>query len=257
MNKLIITIYLLIVTGLGVYAGLSVRNDILTCNPFTIENDFSEIIKHEGYEGGIKFLNACIAKYPDSPQFYNNRGNMYKLLRKYDDALKDYNKAISMDETYISPQHGKITLAIIQGNFDGQLENINNLINQNPDNYLLYNTRAVIRFHSNDYQGTIDDLTKCMELNKNYKEGFKTRGFAYSGLKKYKNCVKDLSSYIQYKSNDADAYYHRALCYSKLPDKSYQMLNDLVIAAELYKYYGNNYQYLKIKDMLNSTGLDY
>ncbi len=256
MKAKIICICLFLLSGLGVYAGLAVRNDVLICNPYTMENDFADSIEHEGYEGGIKFLNACISKYPDSPQFYNNRGNIYKIMHRYEDALDDYNKAISLDDSYMSPRHGKITLAIVQGNYDGQLENINNLIKEYPDSYLLYNTRAVIKLHGNDYKGTIADLTKCISLNKNYKEGYKIRGYAYSGVKEYKNCVKDLSTYLQYKANDADVYYQRALCYSQLPGKSYQMLNDLVLAAELYKLYGNNYQYYKIKDMLNSIGIN-
>ncbi len=256
MKNKIIIICLLLFSGLGVSAGLAVRNDILICNPYTMENDFAVSIEHEGYEGGIKFLNACIAKYPNSPQFYNNRGNIYKIMHQYNDALNDYNKAISLDDTYMLPKLGKITLAIIQGKYNGQLENINELIKQNPESYLLYNARAVIKFHDNDYQGTVDDLTKCINLNKEYKEGYKTRGYAYSGLKKYKNCVKDLSTYLQYKASDADAYYYRALCYSQIPDKSHQMLNDLVVAAELYKVYGNNYQYQKIRKMLNTINIE-
>lgn len=257
MKKGIICICLLLLSALSVYAGIAVRNDVLICNPYTMENDFAGSVNEEGLEGGLKFLNACIAKYPDSPQFYNNRGNIYKIMKNYNAALDDYNKAISLDENYMSPQHGKITLAIVQGKYDGQLEKINNLITQYPESYLLYNTRAVIKFHGNDYQGTIDDLTKCMHLNSNYKEGYKTRGFAYSGLKKYKNCVKDLSTYLSYKANDADVYYQRALCYSQLPGKSYQMLNDLVIAAELYKLYGDSYQHNRIKEMINSIGIQY
>lgn len=257
MKKKIVCLCLFFLIGLGVYARLAIRSDILICNPYTMENDFANSVNHEGVEGGLDFLNACIAKYPDIPQFYNNRGNLYKALKKYDDAIKDYDTAISLDENYIWPQHGKITLALIQGKYDGQLEKINALIEQSPDSYILYNTRAVIKFHNNDYRGTVDDLTKCMTLNKNYKEGYKTRGFAYAGLKEYNNCVKDLTSYISYQANDADVWYHRALCYSQLPNKSYQMLNDLVIAAKLYQFYGDTYQYEKIKELLNSAGIPY
>ncbi len=255
--KKFILVCIFLLSGLGVYAGFIVRNDILTCNPYTMENDFAHSVGEEGLNGGLEFLNSCINKYPDVPQFYNNRANIYKVLKNYDAAIADYNKAIELDENYISPKHGKITLALVQGNYNGQLEKINDLITQNPNSYILYNTRAVIKFHNNDFQGAVDDLTKCLSLNTDYKEGYKTRGYAYAGLKDYNNCVKDLTTYITYQANDADVWYHRALCYSQLPDKSFQMLSDLVIAAKLYHFYGDQYQYEKIKELLNSAGFKY
>ncbi len=257
MFKKFLFVFLLLFSIQVVQAGISVRTDVMLCNPYTMERDFASELEHYGYEGGLEFLNICLKKYPDSPQLYNKRGNIYKNLGLYKDAISDYDKAISIDDSYLPPYHGKITVAMLQGDFRTQLDEINKLILKEPNNFVLIYTRAVIYMKNNNYQEALSDLNKVISINKSYKEAFKLRGLANSALKKYKNCTSDLDVYIKYKANDADSYFHRAYCSSHIQGKSHQMLHDLILAGELYKMYGDEDKYLQIKQMLDSARVRY
>ena len=46
------------------------------------------------YEDAIKDYNRAIELNPNEPFNWNNRGNSFKNLKRYEEAIKDYNKAI-------------------------------------------------------------------------------------------------------------------------------------------------------------------
>jgi tetratricopeptide (TPR) repeat protein len=43
-------------------------------------------------------LNAAIGENSLKASLFNNRGNIYFCLKKFPDAINDFNKAIEMDE---------------------------------------------------------------------------------------------------------------------------------------------------------------
>ena len=45
----------------------------------------------------IEVLSACVALRPDSPWAYSARGLALALQRRFDEALRDLNRAIALD----------------------------------------------------------------------------------------------------------------------------------------------------------------
>lgn len=48
------------------------------------------------YSNALADYTKSIELEPNAPSAYNNRANVYNLLKKYDDAVKDYSKAIEL-----------------------------------------------------------------------------------------------------------------------------------------------------------------
>lgn len=64
-----------------------------------------------GPQDGLARVNAAIGLYPNNPSVYVVRGNIYSEKKQWDDARKDYEKALSLD-----PQNAaaKVNLAELE-----------------------------------------------------------------------------------------------------------------------------------------------
>ena len=103
-----------------------------SCNLDELENVSTELFKQRKITELATVYDKCIAAYTDKAYLYNNRANVYKMLKKYELALADYEKAIALDENYINPQLGKATTLIITSKLDEALDILNVITKNEP-----------------------------------------------------------------------------------------------------------------------------
>ena len=56
-----------------------------------------QLIKEEKYEEALDYLNKAIKTYPNDSRFYSNRSLTYIFLSKFNEALEDAEKSISLN----------------------------------------------------------------------------------------------------------------------------------------------------------------
>jgi len=76
-------------------------------------------------ETAIKYYTKAIELIPNEVA-YNNRGESYKTLKKYEEARRDYTKAIELNTLYSLAYQNLSELEIITGNYKNALKNITN-----------------------------------------------------------------------------------------------------------------------------------
>jgi tetratricopeptide (TPR) repeat protein len=104
-------------------------------------NDGEEIEDIESHAGDIHFyasiafnrkgdsvaemtaLNEAIKASPDFSGYYNNRGNLFNDLKKYTEALADFNKGISLDKKSSSLYYNRGHTYIMIENYESALKN--------------------------------------------------------------------------------------------------------------------------------------
>ena len=101
-------------------------------------------------DSSIKFYDIVINKWPEYRGAYTNRGEAKLQNRMYEEAIADFDEAISLDTT------DKIS----------------------------YNNRGLCKFYLKKYQGAIADFEKALSirLGKSFDENFHTDKYSYNNM---------------------------------------------------------------------------
>jgi Tfp pilus assembly protein PilF len=164
-------------------------------------------------EDALSDYNSAISLKPDGA-LYNSRAKLYFNLKKYDLALKDYNQAISMDST--------------EGEY--------------------YINRGAVFALSNDLNKALADFNIGLRLNPKHANGYKNRSLIYQSFGQWDNAVSDISLYLEMHPEDADLWYERGRI-KNVQNKPGEAIPDLDRAIQLNNKQGL-YFYEKLKSYL-------
>lgn len=146
--------------------------------------------------------------YKKSTLPYGNRANYYRDVKRYDEALVDYNKSISL----------------------------------NPRGEQAYNSRARLYFNMSNHPDTIqlayNDYSKAIELSPQNGEFYINRGATLARLGRINDAIKDMTQGLKLKPDHVSGYLNRSLMYNQLGDHS-TALKDIETYLQLRPYDAN------------------
>lgn len=138
------------------------------------------------------------------PEFVNLKNNFrFKIKEKF------------LDTDFYGLQLGKNK--IVQGDFASAVQDLTASLKTNPNNYDIYNMRAIAFTELKKFPEALSDFSKCIEL-KPSSESYFNRGAAKFNQKDFKGALLDLSMALSMNKNDKKALYKRALTEYNLED---------------------------------------
>lgn len=112
----------------------------------------------------ITLFTDVIAKYPNVPVAYSNRGYAHALLGNHQNAWVDYNTAIALDSGSAQVFLNRALTETVLGKYDEALDDFNKVIELNPNYGAAYFDRALIKRDMNDLKAAFDDFKKAESL---------------------------------------------------------------------------------------------
>jgi tetratricopeptide (TPR) repeat protein len=150
----------------------------------TLHENIEELYKQSKFEEIIALLTDEVLERlvrkdkVKAAELYVWRGTSLYNLKKYDEAIKDYNKAI----------------VII------------------PQNEFAFYNRGLARFAKKEYDKAIEDYNLILNLNSDCAdEYYNVRGSAWKKKNKYDKAIADYTKAIEIKPDFGNAYYNRGL----------------------------------------------
>jgi len=138
----------------------------------------------------LTLWNDVIEKYQTIATAYVGRANYLRDEKKYDEALKDYNKAVELNPGYFNSYFNRGTLYLFQKRNDEALIDINKTLELKPDFYKAHYNRGVVYANKSLFDEAIKNYSKAIELQPNYAEAYYSKGLAELSLnKKNEGCV--------------------------------------------------------------------
>jgi tetratricopeptide (TPR) repeat protein/Leu/Phe-tRNA-protein transferase len=166
------------------------------------------------HKQALFYLNKAIEIEPNNSlglfDTYLNRGACYKNLGQYDNALKDYLKAVDIkpNDKYALNKLGCLYNDL--GNYEQALYYFNIAITHHPVYYLSYYNRGVVYAKQKKYNLAIEDNSRAIELNSLYIRAYRNRGWCYREIGQYDDALKDYSKAIKLDSNNPVGFEARA-----------------------------------------------
>lgn len=149
----------------------------------------------------IDFISKYIYEFPNDHRGYNYRGLAYTGRKMYKDALRDFNKSLSIDSKFIPAYSNRADAYYKLEEYDNARKDYTVLIKNNPKDAYAYFARGIVNLASIEESDAIDDFTVVINLEKDNYKAYVNRGIAYYKNKKYTLALEDWQSAIKINPN--------------------------------------------------------
>ncbi len=184
------------------------------------------------WNNGIILWNYVIEREPEAIRAYYNRGLTFGIANRPDRAIKDFDKAISMDPYFTDAYMDRGATYAVTGRYDKAIEDYNKVIALNPSNYEAYCSRGVAFEQIGQIERAIKDYDQAIVLNPAYHETYIKRGILRGKIGLLGLAIDDFNHAIDIKPADAEAFVSRGTAFA-LMDQNDRAMEDFNKAIEL------------------------
>lgn len=124
---------------------------------------------------------------------------------KYDDAIKNFNDAIEMNDQLIEPYNGRASAYFFKGDFDKAIADFNKAIELDPKYGEAYSNRGQCYAEKNENAKAMADFNKAIELNPNYDQVYVNRGAIYYNAGEKEKAIADFKKALELNPNNENA----------------------------------------------------
>jgi len=128
---------------------------------------------------------------PNNSSALINIGNAYKNLRKYNEAIISYNKAIKFDVNSSDSYSNRGIAQLNLNRVDDAILSFDKAIEINPKHFFAYNNKGIAQLNLNRIDDSILSFDKAIEIKQDYIEAYNNRASAYKKINKYDKAISD------------------------------------------------------------------
>ncbi len=203
-------------------------------------------------QGALADYSKAIRLAPKSAHALNNRGLLFKQMRRFDAAIADYRRALSINPRYVLVHNnlagalrakGDLAGAIreykhtIQLNpafldaynnlgllyrdnkqFDLALEMFGKVIALNPRDYIAFGNRAQTHSDQGNKAAAMADYTSAIRLGSNFTPAYINRGVLLQGFKRHREAIQDFTRAIAITPGQYLSFFNRGVSRYELRD---------------------------------------
>ncbi len=191
------------------------------------EELFNKAYRERGLNKKLKWLNESIKLNP-TPNAYHLRAIIYKGQDLYNEALEDYEKAITLNSEDALIFYNRGVLYNSDSKHEEALQDYNKAIELNPKFSFAYINRGILYSKlGGKNEEALQDFNKAIEIDSLSDKAYFNRGVLYSNLGKNEEALQDFNKAIEIDSEYADAYNNRADLLRKMGEyeQAFQNIN--------------------------------
>ncbi len=156
----------------------------------------------------LKDLEIATAMYPDRSEAYLARIQIWIVLRKHADKVKDYTQLLRLARNTTSRAfmlQSRAESLVTLGRYREAVADYSALIKISPKNIDYYHLRGRTRNYLGDHENALIDLNRAVAARPKIRRYLKDRGWAHLGLKSYDKAIADFGAAISRPGADDDA----------------------------------------------------
>ncbi|MDQ3015736.1 MAG: tetratricopeptide repeat protein [Bacteroidota bacterium] len=173
-------------------------------------------------EEALADYNAAISLKPDGA-LYNSRAKMYFNQQKYQPALDDYNRAIAMDSLKGEYFINRGAVWALAGKLDLALNDFNKGLTLDPDHANGYKNRSLVHQANSNWDLALADINKYLEMHPEDAELWYERGRLKNIKGNFQEAIADFDRAIQLNNKQPIFLYEKMKSYIGLKQKAKAM----------------------------------
>jgi Flp pilus assembly protein TadD len=147
----------------------------------------------EPAQGSLELLVADLGRQikesPNNARLYLDRGKNYFWLQQFDNAIKDFTQALSLNDGLDAAYFGRGMAYGRNKELKRGIDDLSVYIRRNPKSSIAYTKRGVRHIWNKDFKRARDDLMKAVALDSKNAEAHDDLGVALAQLGKYEDAV--------------------------------------------------------------------
>lgn len=210
-------------------------------------------IARQDYLAAIDQYTRAIDLYPTVPEFYFNRAVAYRSTRRFDLAIKDFEKIIALDpklpaQLWISLYTALGTVYQENGEYAKALQIQDKVLSLDASNADVYNNRGNTYVLLRQYAKALADFNKSLDL-KQTALAYYSRARVYVEMRDDTRAIADYTRSVELDPSFAMAYNNRGLEYQKIGrlDLAVQDFSKAITLAPLDGVYYSNRANIYVK----------
>lgn len=168
--------------------------------------------RQKRYDLAIRDYNKSIELFPDFRFFYN-RANLFFAQNKYDAALIDYRKAKALQPGDAEILNNMGYTFFQQGLYDSAYSYFDKAIVFDPQHSKAHNNRGIVFWKWGKYDSAFINFKQSIALTPDYADPYSNLGMVYYEWQQYDTALICYDKAIAIKPDFADAYYNRGNTY--------------------------------------------
>lgn len=181
-----------------------------------LEDEADDALIDENGNKALADFNSIIKIEPNNTYALTNRGKLFIDFNSFDDAIKDLEKAVSLDNKY-ALAYSYLGLAKFYKTSAFGITDMNRAIQLDPKSAVAYYNRGNFHRASQDLEKAIADYTQAILLHGTKPKYYNSRGMSYFRLGDGVAAVQDFSTAVAQNPSFARGYYNRGYTYKKFP----------------------------------------
>jgi len=191
-----------------------------------------ELISKRQFVEAESVLSEAIWEDTEYAPLYIQRGIIYGMQTKFNQAIPDFTKGIELDPKMPEAYYSRGLAYAKTDDKDNALIDYNRAIELSPEYADAYYNRGLIFYRKTNYDSAFDDFSKAIELNPRYAKAYYNLGLIYNtrmaaafnakdSLVYKENLRSEIQNYNQAINIDpkyTDAVYNRGLAHLKLSE---------------------------------------
>lgn len=161
----------------------------------------------------LELLSNKISKQSENAPLYIERGQLYFQLHEFDKAIRDFDRALSIDKSLQKAYFERGMALARNGQIEEGIKDLSYFIKHNPKSSLAYTKRGVRYIWAGKLNLAKKDLIQAVKLNNKNSEAHDDLGVIFAQEKLLDTAIKHFSLAIQYDPSYQKAYHNLALAY--------------------------------------------
>jgi tetratricopeptide (TPR) repeat protein len=164
-------------------------------------------------EQAIADYNIAISMNPRLLLAYNNRGNLYQHLGDSERALADFSKVLEIDARSAIAYNNRAIIYTQHGQFSAAVADYHRAIELQPDFVSAYNNLGNNYCQMGNYAAAIASYSHAIALDVNFAVAYSNRANVYRIQDEIEPALADYNRAIELDPNLVIAHYNRGICY--------------------------------------------